>query len=364
MFEINGFDFWNMEAEKYWSPTDKSKVKLEAQSDIFSNNYIGARKVDGNWGMMIKDDEGNIAMRGRARSVNGDYLNKIEWIPHLKKEFERLPNGTVFLGELYLPHSEGSKNVTTILGCLKDKAVARQEKGEKLSYYIFDCLAYNGQLLLNTPLVERFKYAGHFVNNCKQIEFAEYFCGQELWDMIGYYLENGYEGAVIQNPYGLYEPGKRPAHKSLKIKKELATEIDCFLTGNYKGSTKEYTGKEIEEWEYWLDIRSDKKLKGNFFKEYATGEMIEPITKGYYYGWAGSIEIGVVKDGKIESLGWISNVPEEVKKEIVENPDKWKYKVVRVQAMEIDKESKKLRHGRIVEWRSDKSWQDCDYEQI
>ena len=56
-----------------------------------------------------------------------------------------MPNGTVLLGEIYLPSNEKSKAVTTILGCLKDKALMRQDKGEKLHFYIFDCLANNGK---------------------------------------------------------------------------------------------------------------------------------------------------------------------------------------------------------------------------
>ena len=60
--------------------------------------------------------------------------------------FEALPNGTCLLGEIYFPKNEGSSNVTTIMGCTQDKALRRQENGEKLHYYVFDVLAYNNTI--------------------------------------------------------------------------------------------------------------------------------------------------------------------------------------------------------------------------
>ena len=152
---INGFDFWNMEAEKYWAPTKNTNLKELVNNAIFSGEYVGSRKVDGQWAMMIKDEEGNLYIRPRSESVNGGYPNKIDWVPHLKEQFNRLPKGTVLLGEIYFDGNEGSRKVTTIMGCLKEKAVQRQEKGDKLSFYIFDILAYDKILTKDWPLESR-----------------------------------------------------------------------------------------------------------------------------------------------------------------------------------------------------------------
>lgn len=367
---INGYDFWNMEAEKYYAPTKNTNLKEMVNNAIFSGDYIGSRKVDGQWLMVIKDEEGNLFARPRSESVNGGYPNKIDWIPHLKKEFERLPNGTVLLGEVYFDGNEGSRKVTSIMGCLKDKAVQRQEKGDKLSYYIFDCLALNNSLLMNAPLIVRKDAIKGIYNSIfkdsQYIQSAVFYEGEKLLDYIAYCREQSWEGVVLQRKDGVYEPGKRPARKSIKVKKELDREVDCFLTGNYKDATWEYTGKEVENWKYWFNIKDNSKMEGIYYEDFQNGAPIEPISKGAFFGWAGSIEIGVIKGEEIVPIGWISNVTEEVKRGIVEDNSSWARRVVTISAMSLEPDTKAFRHARIINWRdeTDKSWKDCTYDQI
>ena len=151
---IDNVDFVNLRAEKYWSPTKGTDINALAKNLIFSGEYIGARKIDGHWAMLIKEGDGSLYLRGRDPSVSGEYLNKAEWVPQILEDFETYPPGTVLVGELFFPHNEGSKNVTTIMGCAKEKALIRQ-KVNKLSYYVFDILAYNGKSFLNIPLEGR-----------------------------------------------------------------------------------------------------------------------------------------------------------------------------------------------------------------
>lgn len=365
---INGYDFWNLNPERYWAPTKNTNLKELVNSAIFSGEYIGSRKVDGQWAMVIKDEEGNLHMRPRNESVNGGYPNKIDWVPHLKEAFNKLPNGTVLLGEIYFDDNEGSRKVTTIMGCLKEKAIQRQEKGNKLSFYIFDILAYDKIFIKDWDLVNRtieLKSLSTWFKN-PYIKYAQFYEGEELLDYIAYCREQGWEGVVLQRKDGIYEPGKRPARKSIKVKKELDNEIDCFLTGNYKNSTWEYTGKEIENWKYWFDIKNNQKKEGLLFEDFQNGAPIEPISKGAFFDWAGSVEIGLVKGENIVPIGWISNVTEEVKKGIVEDNSNWAHKVIKINAMMMESDTGKFRHARIIEWRNpeDKSWKDCTFDQI
>lgn len=360
---INGYDFYNMPAEKYWAPTKNMNIQELVRNAVFSGDYIGSRKVDGHWYMIIKDEDGNLIFRGRTESVNGGYHNKINHVPHLREEFEKLPNGSVFLGELYFASKEGSRNVTTIMGCLEKKAVERQEKGEKLSFYVFDCLAYDGDNLMGQGLKLRSRML-HIFSNLDYIKVANYINGERLLEYISYCRAQDWEGVVLQRADGTYEPGKRPARKSIKVKKELDNEIDCFLTGVYKPSTWEYTGKEIENWTYWWDDKNERKMEGLFYEEYSRGLPITPITKGAFYGWAGAVEIGVVKNEEIIPIGWISNVTEGIKTSIVNENELYKFKVCKVSAMLIEHDTHALRHARIMEWRDDISWKDCTYEKI
>lgn len=360
---INGYDFYNMPAEKYWAPTKNMNIQELVRNAVFSGDYIGSRKVDGHWYMIIKDEDGNLIFRGRTESVNGGYHNKINHVPHLREEFEKLPNGTVYLGELYFASKEGSRNVTTIMGCLEKKAIERQEKGEKLSFYVFDCLAYDGDNLMGQGLKLRSRML-HIFSNSDCIKVANYVDGERLLEYISYCRAQGWEGVVLQRADGIYEPGKRPARKSIKVKKELDNEIDCFLTGNYKPSTWEYTGKEIENWTYWWDDKKQQKLEGKHYLAYLDGLPIFPITKGAFYGWAGAVEIGVVKNEEIIPIGWISNVTEEIKTQIVQKDSPLIHKVCKVSAMLIEHDTHALRHARIMEWRDDISWKDCTYEKV
>ena len=83
---INGFDFWNMEAMKYFAPSTSwsaEKKKENAEQKIFSGSWLAARKRDGIWMMFIKDMDGNMYLRTSARNTKKELVNKIERRPHI-----------------------------------------------------------------------------------------------------------------------------------------------------------------------------------------------------------------------------------------------------------------------------------------
>lgn len=364
---IDGIDFWDdFKAEKYWSPTKNQNIKEITKNAIYSGAYCASEKIDGDWRMLIRDTEGNFHLRGRSESVNGGYADKIEWVPHITDELNNLPNGTVLLGEMYLDSQRGSRKVTTIMGCLKDKALERQEKGEKLSYYVFDILAWNGHNLCEKPLELRITALDYVKDYCsKYVSVSKYYIKPYLIeDLIASTLAADLEGVVLKRLDGKYEQGKRTARKSIKVKKEVANNIDCFTTGRYKPATIEYTGKEIQDWIYWQDLRTGAKYNCNMYNDYLETNTVVPITKGHYFGWAGAIELAVWRDGKELPIAWISNVTEEIKAGIVGAPEQWTHRVCEVQAMMIEQDTKALRHGKIMQWRDDKDWRDCDGHEI
>ena len=359
---IDGIDFHEMLAQKYWSfPSGyKKDSKQETKDMIFSENYIGARKIDGAFYKFIKHDDGTMELLGRSKSVNGDYLNKIDWVPQLESFFNALPNGTCLLGELYFPDNEGSHNVTTIMGCLVAKARQRQEEGNKLHYYIFDVLAYDGKSLYQKNVEDRITYLYEIntirnTNYNEYIDIAKYYEGKELWNILQKILADNGEGVVITKKGTCYQPGKRPARQTLKIKKELQDTIDCFFTGVTSKPTRPYTGKEIETWIYWENLRTGEKIQGQLYKEYVSGTPIEPITNG----WAGSLEIGVVKEDKVVPIGYISGLTDEIKA----NPQAYKGKCIEVTAMQFTDDGM-LRHAKLTGFRPDLTIRDCTWEKI
>ena len=378
---IDGYDFGEMEPMRYWAPPSTwsdEKKRDNARAKIFSGDYFGSEKKDGYFAKLIKDEDGNIILYSRSRGVNGKFADKHEWVPHLQPFFDALPNGTCLLGELYLPSQPGSRNITTIMGCLKEKAVARQEKGEKLHFYVFDCLAWGGRSLISEKFASRILQVELIAKGAylkEYISAAWYKSGKELNEMLQEILARDDEGVVITHKDGLYEPGKRPSKTTLKIKKELKQTIDCFFTGRGSAPTKEYTGKELETWQLWENTHTGEKLHGQYERDYQEGAPIMPVTKGYYNGWYGSLEIGVFRhkvgskcrvngevyeDMEVFPIGFLSGLPDEMKAE----PKKFAFKPIEVTAMEYDPNTHALRHGKMVGWRNDLTLRDCTLEKI
>lgn len=366
---VNGIDWVNVEAMKYWSftaTTPAEKRRQEAHNMIFSGDYIGAMKVDGYYERLIKDEDGNCFMVARSKNVKGEAVNKIEWVPQLQEFMDELPNGTVLLSECYLPGNEGSQKITSLLGCLKEKCIARQESGQKLHFYIFDVMAWAGSNFIKVPFEQRvtFLKTASYAHHSDYIEWAIYYEGEELWNKLQDYLASGREGIVIMRKDAQVYFKRTPARVSLKIKKELKESIDVFFTGKAAAPTKLYNGKEIENWQYWVDTYTDERISigSHYFEVVHDNKPYTAVTKPYYNGWAGSLEIGVLKDGKEFSLGYISGLPDNVK----ENWQDYKHQVVEIGAMQFDKESNRLRHGKVLRFRTpdEKSWFDCTYDQL
>lgn len=364
---IDGYNFKEMAPMKYWAPPSswtEEKKKETTRSRIFSGDWFAAEKKDGYFSKLVKDEDGNILLFSRSRNTKGEYPEKHEWVPHLNDFFNALPNGTCILGELYLPSKPGSSNITTLLGCLKEKCIARQEKGEKLHFYAFDVLAYDGKSYMSWGALDRFNKLRTLNDEFEApfVEFANYVSGEILWVKLQEILARGGEGMVITRGGALYQPDKRPSKDCQKIKKELKETVDAFFTGRAVPAMVEYKGKEIETWKFWQNQITGERFidEGqNTYKEYSNGAAIIPITKGHYYGWAGSLEVGLMKDGKIVPVGFLSGLPDEVKA----HPKKYAMTPFEMTAMQITEDGA-FRHGKFLKWRPDLAIEDCTWEKI
>lgn len=363
---IDGINFFELEAEKYFAPPsswNQEKKEEWARSRIFSGEWWGAQKRDGAFFMFLKDEDGNMFLRPRARNVKKEFVNKIDWVPHLHDFFDQLDNGTCLLGELYLPSNEQAKTTTSIMNCLVDKAIKRQEK-EKLHYYVFDVLAENGESYLDMKAEERFDLLNAFdrAYTYPCVEWAYYETGNELWNTIQNLLADGYEGVVITRGDSHYLPGKRTNKDTLKIKKELQDTIDCVVIGA-NPPTKIYDGKEIVNWTYWYNEQTNEKINEEKFKEYEDGAPVIPVTKNWFYGWAGSLKLGLYDGDKLVHIGNLSGITEEVK----ENWKDYVGKVAEVMAMEIMDNAqggRGIRHPKLKQFRTDKNPKECTIDQL
>ena len=323
--------------------------------------WFAQLKKDGALYMFVKGLGGENYLFGRTVSkTTGLLTEKSANVPHIISVLSQIPNGTVLLGEIYYP-GKTSKDVVSIMGCLADKAIERQNGNYgPIHYYVYDCLVYNRYSLLKVENFVRYQVTKNLFNQYSlfrpEIELAAA-VEENIYTSIGAALAAGEEGMVVKKKTALYEPGKRP---QTMLKAKQVDNIDAVIIG-FKDPVKEYTGKEIETWTYWYNPKTDNFLNGTFY-----GQGYEPVTKHYYYGWKNAIEIGAYdENGNIHSIGTIaSGLTDYMKEDMTANPEKYLNKVVEIQCMMKDNNEKTLRHGFFLRLREDKNANECTLKEI
>lgn len=365
-------NLFDIEREKYWScPASYSKEKKRQIADdmINSGEYLCAEKIDGNWCCFVKQN-GVAKMQTRGRStITGEFGEVQDKVPHIFNTLnEYFKDDTFIIGELYYPGGN-DKDVGSILRCLPDKAIARQEKdNHMLRFYIFDVWYIEGDSLMKENFfmrANRIAAFGPILSSMnKYIDYAEYSDADEAtYSLLASIFERGGEGIVLQKKNGVPNPGKRTAKKSLKIKKEIENDLDVICIG-YNPPIREYTGKDIEDWKFWEDIRTGERKIGFYYDEYISGlNNIEPVTKTYFYKWIGSIKCGVYKDGNIVHICDVSGLSDALKDDIANDPNKYYMKPMRITGMESTKDNS-IRHPKFIGFRDDIDIKDCSWDKI
>ena len=320
---------FTMEPMRYWAPTSSMSPEVKRQhleQMIAHGDYIWSRKYDGNWSRAVITPERNaLQTRGISKKTGtyGEIQNKVFFWNDVVKAFSR---DTVILGEVYLPGGI-DKDVGSILRCLDQKAQARQ-KDKKLEWRVFDVLYLDGENMMEKPAEERIKLIPEVVrriNSPLVIGIDYHYMDEDFFDDLNNIFAEGGEGAVCYRRSSIYIPGKRgpSAWETCKVKQEISADIDCFITG-IEPAVRDYTGKDIQTWNFWEDERSGEKIVGQLYGDYRTGRAIRPISKGYYYGWPGAIYTSVYDNiGNIVPLCKVAGLTEEFKTQLRDNFEEW-----------------------------------------
>lgn len=265
----------NMKPMKYYEG-DLTKDKAKDMIENKDNNYIALEKKDGEWARAIISEKDVLIQSRSVSKVTGTYGDKTELVPHIVEELRKLPAGTVVLGELAFPEeSKTSRDVGSILRCKAPKAIERQKKN-KLNFYIFDVLAYNGTDISEKPFYQRFAVNPGFVYKFKYIGYplsVDEKSNKDFMEFAEFIWERDGEGIIIMDKNAPYRPGKRKAWESLKIKKKLG-DLEVKVIGTLEPK-KHYEGKELDTWPYFIEENNNKI----------------PVTKPYYNGWKNGIII-------------------------------------------------------------------------
>ena len=283
MIDLNKKELYELTPMKYYSfpASYGSREKRERLEFLLNTNqYIFSLKTDGNWARTIWQ-EGEVLIQSRSVSKKtgtyGEFQDKVFFTDAIKEAFT---DTTMLLGEIYLEGGR-DKDVGTILRCNTDKAIARQTGDKILRYRIFDCWYYNGIDLTNTPIIERLKYlplAAAAINN-QLVSYTKYYEAKvdTFFDRLNSIFEKGGEGVVLYHKNSVPCEGATPAWQTLKVKQEMEFDADCFIYG-VEPAEKNYTGKEIEAWQYWMNDKTGEKFHGSMYSEYIRGSMIIRIT--------------------------------------------------------------------------------------
>lgn len=330
--------------------------------------WFAQLKKDGALYMYVKGFGGENYLFGRTVSKKTGLLTeKSANVPHIIEAFHDIPNGTIILGEIYYP-GKTSKDVTSIMGCLPAKAIERQNKDYgPIHYYIYDCLGYNGTSLLKYDNWTRYQVLQaiwkHDIVEGSVIPWTLELAAavdENIYASIGKALAAGEEGMVVKKKTALYKPGKRP---QTMLKAKQVDHIDAVIIG-FKDPVAEYTGKEIESWQYWVGV-DDHEERLPIGYHYGNPAAI-PVTKHYYYNWKNAIEIGAYdNEGNIHSIGTIaSGLTDYIREDMSLHPEEYLGKVVEIQCMMKDNKEKTLRHGFFLQIRYDKPAKECLLEDI
>ena len=299
--------FREMKPMKYHE-ADLNLPKAKEMIENKDNQFFAMRKYDGEWCRAIITAEGVILQSRSVSKVTGTYGDKTDVVPHIVEELEkRWPVGTVLLGELAFDDFEStSREAGSVLRCKAPKAIERQ-KDKKIHFFIFDVLAYNGEVLMNKKFEDRFLPYGaysesvyfHPVMNsggpkADFMEFADYVWG------------HGGEGIMIVRKDMKYEPGKRTAWKSLKVKKKLG-ELEAQVVG-FIEPNRLYEGSEVYNWAYWVNAQ-DVALPITSIMQMRNIENLTPVTKPYYFGWKN----GVIVNYKGNEIRVTSGLTDQVR---------------------------------------------------
>ena len=342
-----------------------------------SGDYFAQIKKDGYW-YQFERTENYCYLFSRNKTVQGVLAEKGANVPHIMSTLKILPPGTILVGEIYYP-GKRSKDVTPIMGSLPEKAIERQEKEYGyLHYYLHDILYYKGRDLTNEGasvryeilkrIYDRYLLSAYTMNDGESfIELAER-VDENIQEFVADALERGEEGAVLKKKTAPYTPGKRPAWDTIKIKKTDTCDAVCM---GFCEPTKEYTGKEIETWPYWIttfDGKSWFRLKEECkYKQYkGAPHLYMPVTQAYYYGWVTSMRVGAYDDeGELREIGTVSSgMTHELQESASKDPTKYYGKVVKLAGMEKDREAKTLRHFYFKGFHEDKNPCDCLLSEI
>ena len=146
---------------------------------------------------------------------------RITTIDHITSELkDKLPENVVIDGELYL-HDEKLQNIASLVK-------RQQPKTKEIEYYVYDYIDLEDRDIKCEDRIQILQNMLNSVNGLVRFTpTVEIQNIHEAMDQFKIHMNEGYEGAMIRDPKGIYESGKRSSGL-LKIKPLYDTEVEVI----------------------------------------------------------------------------------------------------------------------------------------
>lgn len=322
-------------------PMSAKEPLNEEQMELMFNSedFICEEKKDGTRATLHIREDGNRVFSRRISKKTNWYSENTDSLPHIRDiKVPKELMGTILDGELAIPNGE-FKDISSIMNCLWDEAILRQQESDKwVVLNVFDIIYYKGIYVAKMPLYKRKALIKKVVDSIKSEyiraeewtydnvrrtltkELCEKFLQdkglQETYPNLFYDIRNNYDGedlvdieinkrswyeyVVLNGGEGLMMKPKDGTYRHTrgreytKIKK--FTTRECILMG-FNSPTEIYEGKERDTWQYWGMYRQgslEEIIEGDEPSPYTRDHHVEPLTKHFAKGWIGTILYGVI----------------------------------------------------------------------
>ncbi len=196
-------------------------AKLASADANLTGTWISEPKIDGQR-MTAQCQENKITLWTRR------HLQVAYKFPELVGALEENIKGSEWIldGELTVPGGFGNLISRNVEDEFRIKLLSLKIPA---TYHIFDVIQYEGEELINTPLLDRKKLLMKIVYLDERTDIVPYkeVKSPTIREHFKEYTERGFEGAILKNTESLYEPGKRTG-QWLKIKKEETVDVNII----------------------------------------------------------------------------------------------------------------------------------------
>jgi ATP-dependent DNA ligase len=227
---------------------------------------------------------------------------------------------------------------------VKDSRRIQIEQEAHLIPHSFDCMFFDGEDIINSPLYERRRILQFLVRKLEAVGFhivchSSYLIpGDKKYQMYERILEQGGEGMIAKRIDSPYSPDKRNGDW-IKFKRSANQVLGDTISGWISGYKRGKKDGKFENYVGSVEVSC-----------YVTDDLGEPSVKS----------IAWVKGFTMEELEHLTSYDEFGTPFLT---PEYRGKVMEVDGQCFSPRSKHLVHARFVEWRLDKQKEDCTLAQ-